>query len=87
MWRSYLPGISDPRVAVSGRVLPAVRSISTFQHRDLGFHDHAVTIFLPAWGQLIDHDMASGAETKGEFIPLRHSTWGRITNRRIVWAF
>lgn len=61
---NYADGISDPRVAVSGRVLPAVRSISTFQHRDLGFHDHAVTIFLPAWGQLIDHDMASGAETK-----------------------
>lgn len=33
-------------------------------HRDLGYHDHAVTVFLPAFGQLIDHDMALGGESK-----------------------
>jgi hypothetical protein len=54
-----------PRISVTGDQLPTARYISSTIHRDLGFHDHAVTVFLPAFGQLIDHDMASGAETKG----------------------
>jgi hypothetical protein len=57
--------ISLPRISVTGEQLPTARYISSTIHRDLGFHDHAVTVFLPAFGQLIDHDMASGAETKG----------------------
>lgn len=61
-------GISLPRISVTGEQLPTARYISAFVHRDLGFHDHAVTMFLSSWGQLIDHDMASGAETKGSFL-------------------
>jgi hypothetical protein len=60
--------ISLPRISVTGEQLPTARYISSTIHRDLGFHDHAVTVFLPAFGQLIDHDMASGAETKGSFL-------------------
>lgn len=54
-----------PRISVTGEQLPTARYISSTIHRDLGYHDHAVTVFLPAFGQLIDHDMAAGAETKG----------------------
>lgn len=57
--------ISMPRISVTGEQLPTARYISSTIHRDLGYHDHAVTVFLPAFGQLIDHDMAAGAETKG----------------------
>ena len=32
--------------------------------KDEGFHDHAVTILLVAWGQFIDHDITLTAETK-----------------------
>ena len=62
---AFADGISDPRVAVSGQELPTPRYVSAFNHRDLGYHDHAVTVFLPAWGQLIDHDMTLGGESKG----------------------
>lgn len=40
--------------------------MSTTIHQDLGFHDHAITVFFPAWGQLIDHDMVFGGETRGK---------------------
>lgn len=58
-------GVGEPRASVTGRELPAARLVSTLTHKDLGFHDHAVTVYLPAWGQLIDHDMAMGSESKG----------------------
>lgn len=58
-------GVGEPRASVTGRELPTARLVSTLTHKDLGVHDHAVTVFLPAWGQLIDHDMAMGGETKG----------------------
>ena len=54
-------------------------SVRNIQHRssaryhdvdqDEGFHDHAVTILLVAWGQFIDHDITLTAETKD----IRHS--------------
>ena len=55
--------MSLPRESVTGSQLPTARFVSANAHRDLGLHDHAVTVFLPAWGQLIDHDMAQGAES------------------------
>ena len=59
-------GISEPRVSVTGAELPTARYVSAVAHRDLGYHDHAVTVYLPAWGQLIDHDMTQGGESKGK---------------------
>ena len=35
-----------------------------YPDQDEGFHDHAVTILLVAWGQFIDHDITLTAETK-----------------------
>ena len=60
--------MSTPRVSVTGKPLPSPRIVSALVHRDLGFHDHAVTTFLPAWGQMIDHDMARGADTIGNLL-------------------
>lgn len=31
----------------------------------MGYHDHAITVFLPAFGQLLDHDLTRGADSKG----------------------
>ena len=59
-------GISAPRKAVGGAELPSPRYISAFHHRDMGYHDHAITVFLPAFGQLIDHDLTRGADSKGK---------------------
>ena len=60
-----IQGINEPRVSASGAELPTARYVSTYNHRDMGYHDHAVTVYLPAWGQLIDHDMVQGGESKG----------------------
>jgi len=60
----YGDGISEPRKSVTGYPLPSPRSVSSHLHKDEGFHDHAVTILLVAWGQFIDHDITLTAETK-----------------------
>jgi hypothetical protein len=58
-------GISLPRVSAKGKDLPTTRHISAVHHHDMGYHDHAVTVFLISWGQAIDHDMTFTADTKG----------------------
>ncbi|KAK8405843.1 hypothetical protein O3P69_001963 [Scylla paramamosain] len=52
----YSDGISHPRVALDGSELPNPRLVSTHIHKDDGFHDHAATVMLVAWGQFMDHD-------------------------------
>jgi len=60
----YADGINAPRASVTGYPLPSPRRISSGVHKDEGYHDHAVTILLVAWGQFIDHDITLTAETK-----------------------
>ena len=60
----YADAISAPRISISGRELPSARLVSNTVHPDQGFHDHAVTIMLVAWGQFIDHDITLTAETR-----------------------
>ena len=68
----YADGISEPRASITGQDLPTTRHISASHHRDMGYHDHAVTVFLISWGQSVDHDMTFTADTKGSFTrPLR----------------
>ena len=38
--------------------------MSSFLWQDEGFHDHAVTMLLVAWGQYLDHDITLAGETK-----------------------
>ena len=49
---------------MSGKPLPTARYISRAVHPDEGFHDHAVTLLLVAWGQFLDHDITLSAETR-----------------------
>ncbi|XP_068229141.1 peroxidase-like [Palaemon carinicauda] len=54
---AYSDGLQAPRESVvRGASLPNPRLVSTKLHRDEGYHDHAVTLFLIAWGQFMDHD-------------------------------
>ncbi|XP_077296660.1 peroxidase homolog [Arctopsyche grandis] len=52
----YADGINAPRVSVTGRDLPLSRIVSRTMHPDEGFHDHAGTVMVIAWGQFMDHD-------------------------------
>lgn len=61
----FADGISAPRASFyAHEELPNPRQISTAIHEDEGFHDHAVTMILVAWGQYIDHDVTFTAETR-----------------------
>ena len=75
----YADGISAPRVSSGGFPLPNTRKVSSMIHKDSGntvtnsqllnnlvpgFHDHAVTVMLVAWGQFMDHDFTLTAETR-----------------------
>jgi hypothetical protein len=47
-------------------LLNSISFHSTFKYdaQDEGFHDHAVTMLLVAWGQYLDHDITLTGETK-----------------------
>ncbi|XP_066937069.1 peroxidase-like [Macrobrachium rosenbergii] len=54
---AYSDGLQAPRESVvKGAALPSPRIVSSTMHRDEGYHDHAVTLYLIAWGQFMDHD-------------------------------
>lgn len=48
--------ISLPRKSVTGNDLPSARIVSRAVHPDEGYHDHASTVMIVAWGQFMDHD-------------------------------
>ncbi|XP_056644513.1 peroxidase [Diorhabda sublineata] len=52
----YADGIQAPRIGISGRQLPLARVVSRTMHPDEGYHDHAGTVMIIAWGQFMDHD-------------------------------
>lgn len=52
----FADAMSAPRIASSGRNLPLSRIVSRTMHPDDGFHDHAGTVMVIAWGQFMDHD-------------------------------
>ncbi|KAK2721110.1 hypothetical protein QYM36_003402 [Artemia franciscana] len=60
----YADGISKPRVAKDGSPLPSPRIVSNTIHTDIGLHDHLVTTFEIAWGQITDHDFSLTGESK-----------------------
>ncbi|CAH0766110.1 unnamed protein product [Bemisia tabaci] len=49
-------GMTSPRVSTQGNPLPLPRVVSRTMHPDDGFHDHAGTVMIVAWGQFMDHD-------------------------------
>ncbi|CAH0399124.1 unnamed protein product [Chilo suppressalis] len=52
----FADGINAPRISHTGRDLPLSRVVSRTMHPDEGFHDHAGTVMVIAWGQFMDHD-------------------------------
>ncbi|XP_034945626.1 peroxidase [Chelonus insularis] len=53
---AFADGISEPRMSITGDRLPLSRVVSRTMHPDHGYHDHAGTIMVIAWGQFMDHD-------------------------------
>ncbi|KOB73065.1 Hemeperoxidase, partial [Operophtera brumata] len=47
----FSDGINAPRISHTGRDLPLSRVVSRTMHPDDGFHDHAGTVMVIAWGQ------------------------------------
>ncbi|XP_076288215.1 peroxidase homolog isoform X2 [Lasioglossum baleicum] len=52
----FADGLTAPRISVTGRDLPLSRIVSRTMHPDDGYHDHAGTVMVIAWGQFMDHD-------------------------------
>ncbi|XP_044758013.1 peroxidase [Coccinella septempunctata] len=52
----FADGMNAPRISVKGHDLPPSRVVSRTMHPDDGFHDHAGTVMIIAWGQFMDHD-------------------------------
>ncbi|XP_078037008.1 peroxidase homolog [Augochlora pura] len=52
----FADGLTAPRISVTGRDLPLSRIVSRTMHPDEGYHDHAGTVMVIAWGQFMDHD-------------------------------
>ncbi|KAJ8894600.1 hypothetical protein PR048_007264 [Dryococelus australis] len=52
----FADGMNWPRIGSSGNDLPLPRVVSRTMHPDEGYHDHAGTVMVVAWGQFMDHD-------------------------------
>lgn len=63
----FADGINSPRIAHHGKDLPLSRVVSRTMHPDEGFHDHAGTVMVIAWGQFMDHDYTLTATPLGKF--------------------
>lgn len=61
----FADGMSHPRISVTGNNLPLSRIVSRTIHPDEGFHDHAGTVMVIAWGQFMDHDYTLTATPLG----------------------
>ncbi|XP_008555718.1 chorion peroxidase [Microplitis demolitor] len=53
---AFSDGINAPRLSTTGGNLPLARVVSRTIHPDQGYHDHAGTVMVIAWGQFMDHD-------------------------------
>jgi Animal haem peroxidase. len=62
----YADGMTAPRISVMGTQLPLPRIVSRTVHPDEGFHDHAGTVMVVAWGQFMDHDYTLTATPLGQ---------------------
>lgn len=61
----FADGLNAPRQSVLGHALPLPRIVSRTMHPDDGFHDHAGTVMVVAWGQFMDHDFTLTATPLG----------------------
>lgn len=61
----FADGITIPREGILGSQLPLPRVVSRTIHPDEGYHDHAGTVMVVAWGQFMDHDFTLTATPLG----------------------
>lgn len=59
--------MTAPRISVTGKPLPFSRVVSRTMHPDEGYHDHAGTVMVIAWGQFMDHDYTLQATPLGKW--------------------
>lgn len=52
----YADSLSEAKTGEYGSPLPPPRIVSRTMHQDEGYHDHAGTLMIVAWGQFLDHD-------------------------------
>lgn len=53
----YSDGMNAPKITNNeNRQLPLARIVSRTMHPDEGYHEHAATLMLVAFGQFMDHD-------------------------------
>lgn len=64
---AFSDGINAPRLSTTGGNLPLARVVSRTIHPDQGYHDHAGTVMVIAWGQFMDHDYTLTATPLGSF--------------------
>lgn len=62
----FSDGITAPRISITGNQLPRARVVSRTMHPDEGYHEHAGTVMIVAWGQFLDHDFTLTATAEGE---------------------
>lgn len=67
---SFSDGISGPKVnGINNRPLPLAREVSRIMHPDEGYHEHAATVMLVAFGQFLDHDFTLMGTPSGMLKP------------------
>ncbi|XP_017781292.1 PREDICTED: thyroid peroxidase-like [Nicrophorus vespilloides] len=60
----YEDGVQSPRASLLGFPLPSPREISIRVHRDRDVEMSTVTMMFMQWGQFLDHDVTSTAQTR-----------------------
>lgn len=61
----YSDGIEQLRESVMGGALPNPRRVSDTVHRALNRPSYKITMMVMQWGQFLDHDLTSTAQTRG----------------------
>jgi hypothetical protein len=62
---NMIKGIQEPRRTVTGDPLPNPRVLSSLIHRSLNAPSSKFSLMLMQWGQFLDHDVTSTAQTRG----------------------
>lgn len=74
----FSDGMTAPRVSLKGKQLPMSRIVSRTMHTDEGYHEHAGTVMIVAWGQFMDHDFTLTGTPLGNFhiltLPFRNKS-------------
>lgn len=60
----YDDGVQSIRRSVTGGILPSARDVSAIVHRDRDIEMDTVTMMFVQWGQFVDHDITSTAQSR-----------------------